>query len=195
MLKDQKWKFDIIPEIYNGKNVADFIDLDIQEKLDALEAEEERLIAEGFYESEVDIEDEDDELIREAAKALKFKKDLKILEHKSKTGKNRTALPKKILARRSRLDDFENHLKSIGNTGDASGVLRSQSRRRSQSKGSAMMDIDRAPSVVRDRSVSGLRNTTVIFGILILAKSSCYKHDVQGTETQQSSRQTWRIRS
>ncbi len=33
----------------DGKNIADFIDPDIEDKLEALEREEERLIAEGFY--------------------------------------------------------------------------------------------------------------------------------------------------
>ena len=41
-----------MPEIMDGKNIADFIDPDILEKLDALEREEEKLEAEGFYESE-----------------------------------------------------------------------------------------------------------------------------------------------
>ena len=36
----------------DGKNVADFIDPDILEKLEALEREEEKLAAEGFYDSE-----------------------------------------------------------------------------------------------------------------------------------------------
>jgi hypothetical protein len=36
----------------DGKNVADFIDPDIAERLDALEREEERLEAEGFYASD-----------------------------------------------------------------------------------------------------------------------------------------------
>jgi nucleolar GTP-binding protein len=44
-----------MPEIMDGKNVADFIDPDIAEKLEALEREEERLQAEGFYDSEEDI--------------------------------------------------------------------------------------------------------------------------------------------
>jgi nucleolar GTP-binding protein len=39
----------------DGKNVADFIDTDIEEKLDALERAEERLQAEGFYDSDDDI--------------------------------------------------------------------------------------------------------------------------------------------
>ena len=41
-----------MPEIMDGKNIADFIDPDIEEKLEALEREEEKLTAEGFYDSE-----------------------------------------------------------------------------------------------------------------------------------------------
>lgn len=39
----------------DGKNIADFIDPDIAEKLEALEREEDKLQAEGFYDSEEDI--------------------------------------------------------------------------------------------------------------------------------------------
>ena len=52
MLENDEWKNDVMPEIMDGKNIADFIDPDILEKLDALEREEEKLEAEGFYESE-----------------------------------------------------------------------------------------------------------------------------------------------
>ncbi len=44
-----------MPEIMEGKNIADFIDADIAEKLEALEREEERLEAEGFYQSDDDM--------------------------------------------------------------------------------------------------------------------------------------------
>ena len=52
LLSNPEWKQDIVPEIMDGKNVADFIDPDIAEKLEALEREEEKLMAEGFYDSE-----------------------------------------------------------------------------------------------------------------------------------------------
>lgn len=45
-LKDDEWKFDAIPEIIDGKNVADYIDPDISKKLADLEMEEEQLIKE-----------------------------------------------------------------------------------------------------------------------------------------------------
>ncbi|KAF8324474.1 uncharacterized protein EI90DRAFT_3157382 [Cantharellus anzutake] len=62
MLADPSWKDDIISEIMDGKNIADFIDPDIEEKLAALEREEEKLIAEGFYDFD-DIYDSEDEEI------------------------------------------------------------------------------------------------------------------------------------
>lgn len=47
ILKDASWKYDIIPEIMNGKNIADFIDTSILSKLEALEKEEAMLLANG----------------------------------------------------------------------------------------------------------------------------------------------------
>ncbi len=55
ILANPEWKMDIIPEIMDGKNIADFIDPDIAEKLEALEREEEKLQAEGYYDSDSDI--------------------------------------------------------------------------------------------------------------------------------------------
>lgn len=55
ILENDEWKFDIMPEIIDGKNITDFIDPDIEEKLEALEREEEKLEAEGFYDSEEDM--------------------------------------------------------------------------------------------------------------------------------------------
>jgi nucleolar GTP-binding protein len=48
LLEDEEWKYDVVPEIFNGKNVADFIDPDIEERLAELEQEEEELEA-GAY--------------------------------------------------------------------------------------------------------------------------------------------------
>jgi nucleolar GTP-binding protein len=44
LLKDDSWKFDAIPEIYNGMNVADYVDPDIEQKLQELEVEEDEYL-------------------------------------------------------------------------------------------------------------------------------------------------------
>ncbi len=45
-LKSDEWKYDIMPEIFEGHNIADFIDPDIDARLAELEREEEALEAE-----------------------------------------------------------------------------------------------------------------------------------------------------
>ncbi len=52
LLANESHKKDLIPELYEGKNVADFIDPDILHKLEELEREEELREATGAYDSE-----------------------------------------------------------------------------------------------------------------------------------------------
>jgi nucleolar GTP-binding protein len=99
ILKKEEWKYDIIPEIMDGKNVADFIDPDIEEKLEALEREEERLISEGFYDVESEMEDEETAMILDAAKKLKSKQNIIKQENILKKVKNRSTLSRKDKAR------------------------------------------------------------------------------------------------
>merc|ERR1712147_78382 len=67
-------KYDIIPETWQGHNIADFIDPDIMEKLEALEKEEEARERAGFYQSEESEEDESYEEIKELAGKIRHKK-------------------------------------------------------------------------------------------------------------------------
>lgn len=50
-LTNADWNHDVIPEIMDGHNIADFVDADIDEKLRALELEEDELAAD--WESKV----------------------------------------------------------------------------------------------------------------------------------------------
>ena len=43
MLKKEEWRWDVMPEIYEGSNVMDFIDPEVLQKLKELEVEEEVL--------------------------------------------------------------------------------------------------------------------------------------------------------
>lgn len=45
LLLDPDWKDDIIPEIMDGHNIADFVDQDILQRLDELEREEDERAA------------------------------------------------------------------------------------------------------------------------------------------------------
>ncbi|KAH9978909.1 GTP binding protein 4 [Lactifluus volemus] len=91
ILANDEWKDDTIPEIMDGKNIADFIDPDIAEKLEALEREEEMLEAEGFYDDQEDMFDSDDE--RDAA-AAKVALGHKLEAQSKKKMKNKARLPR-----------------------------------------------------------------------------------------------------
>mmetsp|Transcript_36018 Transcript_36018/g.76803 ORF Transcript_36018/g.76803 Transcript_36018/m.76803 type:complete len:641 (+) Transcript_36018:86-2008(+) len=47
ILEDPSWKYDVVPEILDGKNIYDFVDPDIDRKLAELEKEEELLMREA----------------------------------------------------------------------------------------------------------------------------------------------------
>lgn len=52
ILQNPEWKYDQMPEIMDGKNIADFVDPDIMDRLEALEHSEDELEAEGYYEDD-----------------------------------------------------------------------------------------------------------------------------------------------
>ena len=45
ILEKEEWRYDKFPEFYNGSNVLDFYDPDIERKLAALEKEEDEILA------------------------------------------------------------------------------------------------------------------------------------------------------
>jgi nucleolar GTP-binding protein len=113
ILEDEEWKKDIIPELLNGKNVYDFIDADIGEKLKALEDEEERLEKEGFYQSEDEMDDSEAEEIHEKAEWIRNKvKLMKNAARSKKTIKNKPVIPRKMTKRT--VSQMESHFSDIG---------------------------------------------------------------------------------
>ncbi|KAK7187814.1 Nucleolar GTP-binding protein 1 [Paraphaeosphaeria sporulosa] len=170
ILENPEWKEDRIPEVYDGKNVYDFIDPDIEAKLAALEEEEEKLEAEGFYESDDDVEDADEADIRYKAELIREKRQLIRNEAKMrKSLKNRAVIPRS--AKAVKMSKMESHLESLGyDTSKVAERARSQSRGRSLARARSegvdgdAMDIDTpkaalARALSRGRSQSTNRRT------------------------------------
>lgn len=114
-LEDDSWKFDRWPEFYLGKNVMDFYDPDIEEKLKKLEEEEEKLLEMERNENDLMQDDDDsensdgitEEDLRRSLKEVRSKKAILKLQHKMK--KNLRARSKN-----KNLTDFEEHLEKKG---------------------------------------------------------------------------------
>ncbi|EGD82672.1 GTP binding protein 4 [Salpingoeca rosetta] len=96
-LEDASWRYDEIPEILDGKNVADFVDPDIDEKLRQLEEEEASRKAAGEYDSES--EDEDTKAVRARALLLRERRNMFRVASQRKSKRNAPVLPIKIRRR------------------------------------------------------------------------------------------------
>ncbi|KAK5074973.1 Nucleolar GTP-binding protein 1 [Lithohypha guttulata] len=170
-LGDSDWNHDKVPEFFNGRNVADFVDPDIEEKLAALEAEEERLEGEGYYDESESMEDEEDADIRMRADMIRDKRALMMSEARTKRSlKNKAQIPRSKKARTT--SQMAAHFNKIGLDGSAP-VDRARAQIRnapaeSRSNAGSAMDIDtpsaRARSVSRapktNRLTDGITKTT-----------------------------------
>jgi nucleolar GTP-binding protein len=89
-----EYRWDNIPEILNGKNIADFIDPEIEKKFAALLMEEQMREKAGFYDDEESEEDENMKFIRETAKKIRVKKKLLANEARVKKSSTKAKMPR-----------------------------------------------------------------------------------------------------
>ncbi|EGS21125.1 nucleolar GTP-binding protein 1-like protein [Thermochaetoides thermophila DSM 1495] len=161
ILENPEWKYDKIPEIFDGKNVYDYIDPDIDAKLQALEEEEERLEKEGFYDEDDDLPDEEEEEILQKAEYIREQHALIRNEAKMrKSLKNRAIIPRKAV--KKPLSQLEDHLDQLGVDTEAIG-LRARAQTAQSSRGRSLvrsrgttadpdaMDIDDGAASAKER--------------------------------------------
>lgn len=129
-LDDEDWKYDRVPEVFDGKNVSDFIDPDIETKLAALEEEEEQLEAKGYYDSDHDVEDAEEADIRMKADLIREKQEeIRNEARMRKSLKNRALIPRR--SQPKKLSAMQDSLDKLGfDTTTISARARSQSRGR-----------------------------------------------------------------
>jgi nucleolar GTP-binding protein len=100
-LADPEWRFDAIPQILDGKNIADFVDPDIEEKLRLLEEEEEQLQAEYEAANMERMNDDDslDEMEKAAVTEIRDRIKIARTYKERPGGNNRPVLPREVRGR------------------------------------------------------------------------------------------------
>ncbi|KAA8498097.1 Nucleolar GTP-binding protein 1 [Porphyridium purpureum] len=116
-LQRAEWAYDIIPEIVDGHNIADFVDPDIEQKLLDLEREEEARVA--AEEEVMEEEDEDGPVLTaeqlERVRAIREKRAVLRQESWMEKTKNRPSVPASRLGKRTRVEEhLEAHLNEMG---------------------------------------------------------------------------------
>ncbi|RLM54392.1 hypothetical protein C2845_PM10G05350 [Panicum miliaceum] len=147
MLANDEWKEDILPEILDGHNVADFLDPDILERCEELEREEglrleEQAAQDAFEIDGHELTDEQKEILSQIRK----KKALLIQEHrmKKRTAESRPIVPRKFdKDRKFTTNRMGRQLSSMG-VDPSAAIARSQSRgrKRERSLSRAAADAD-----------------------------------------------------
>ncbi|KAI1744140.1 P-loop containing nucleoside triphosphate hydrolase protein [Xylaria scruposa] len=152
LLENPEWKYDRIPEIFDGKNIYDYVDPDIEAKLQALEEEEEKLEAEGYYDSDEEIDDVETAEVRRKADQIRTKQALIRNEARMRRIKNRAALPRSVI--KKPLSQLEDSLDQLGvdteelrlrDRAQTTSRGRSMTRSRLGTEDSNAMDIDQTP--------------------------------------------------
>ena len=163
LLRDSSWAKDAVPEIWNGKNIGDFIDPEIMQKLEQLEREEdaaqEELAASTSMDDDVsDLEeDKKDDLRR-----IREKKAIIVGRNRMEKGKNRSTIPRTV--RRRTMAEYKNHLAQVNvDTTKLHNAEQSRGRKRTRDDDAAMEvegdQPQRSRSRVRSKSAAP-RNET-----------------------------------
>jgi len=115
ILENEDWRYDRWPEFYLGKNVMDYYDPEIEEKLKNLELEEDKVLQMEKDENDL-MGDEDDDENSEGVKEEDLKNALKEVRGKKALLKMKHKLKKNLRARskNKNLQDMENFLESKG---------------------------------------------------------------------------------
>ena len=137
ILANDDWKEDILPEILDGHNVADFLDPDILERCEELEREEglrleEQAAQDAFEIDGHELTDEQKEILSQIRK----KKALLIQEHrmKKRTAESRPIVPRKFdKDRKFTTDRMGRQLSSMG-VDPSAAIARSRSRGRKRER-------------------------------------------------------------
>ena len=133
VLDVDEWRWDVIPEIMDGKNIADFVDRDIDQQLRLLEDEEEEEMRRLKESGEAEMADDDSDLDdddRAKVAVIREKKALVFAERVLRHSNNKPVLPRSVRARHTTLQ-------AVGQTIDSMGLDSSRMRERSRSRSRA----------------------------------------------------------
>uniref|UniRef100_A0A4W4FNP0 Nucleolar GTP-binding protein 1 n=1 Tax=Electrophorus electricus TaxID=8005 RepID=A0A4W4FNP0_ELEEL len=172
-------KHDKIPEIWEGHNIADYIDPGIMKRLTELEKEEELREQAGEYDSDEESEDEEMQEIRQLASQIREKKKLKILASKEKAVQGprmpRTAKKVQRTALEKEMEELGLEMADKDNSHYAQQARRSRSllRKRKRAASEPPTSRTRSQSASKPpRDQSGIRDAKMMKKVKTMMKNS-----------------------
>lgn len=198
LLENPDWKYDIIPEIMDGKNIADFVDPDIEKRLAELEAEEAQLEREAEMRGDMDMDGESELEEEQLAQVEQIRRHRKVIIQQRRLTKTNN---KPVLPRQFRAKDLNAAAENLEGRGlDADAFVeraRSRSKARGLKRGRSAaaddddddgMDVDadgaRGASTTRSRSSSRFRSQSRDHKRRSIAEPSPFRNVAQKVEAE-----------
>lgn len=130
LLDNDEWKFDTVPEFMDGKNVIDFFDPDIEDRLNNLDREEAELEANNAY--SLDDDDDDDDIDEEDMLIYEAIKEKQIIARKA-SHVVKPNIPTNLRMRGRSESDIRKQLENVGL--ESAGVVEhTRGRKRTRSR-------------------------------------------------------------
>ena len=184
MLKKDEWKTDMIPEIMDGKNIADFFDPDIERRLQALEVEEAQQLkqweaAQAAAAAQIDEVDEAD---RELLGKIRKQRGVVVAKHRANKGGHRFGAVVARKFRRRQASDIKGHLEALGVDVDAvvNAGARRHKRSRSLSRANARERAEEDLMDGDDDDISDRKRARSKSGVAARNQSKVAPRDVSG---------------
>ncbi|GAV05840.1 hypothetical protein RvY_15911 [Ramazzottius varieornatus] len=187
----EKERWDTIPEVWNGHNIADYIDPEIFERLKQMEEEEEKREKAGDYDEDMEEDDEEEEKIHETANEIRRRK--AVLHEEARV--NRSTKPRMAREHGRKRERSESNLRSkmedLGIDGEElsekrrsrSATSKTTKRPRISTSVAAASHTRSESKTPRDRS--GLRDGKMVMKVKKMAKRAQNKmnHDARKGES------------
>uniref|UniRef100_F1KX82 Nucleolar GTP-binding protein 1 n=1 Tax=Ascaris suum TaxID=6253 RepID=F1KX82_ASCSU len=114
-LKNSDEKYDVVPEIWEGHNVLDFVQGDIAAKLEAIQFEEQQRIEAGYYDEDLDSDDDETKKLLEDAEKIHQKEQYLRMKSRAKKAVEKPRAGRSIARKRERtVERLETELSGLG---------------------------------------------------------------------------------
>uniref|UniRef100_A0A914LCR6 Nucleolar GTP-binding protein 1 n=1 Tax=Meloidogyne incognita TaxID=6306 RepID=A0A914LCR6_MELIC len=180
LLKNEDEKYDKIPEIWEGHNIADFIDPQVVEKLKKLLEEEKRREQAGFYDADMDEDDDETKRLLSLAEQITEKEKLRRMESQFNKGVNQPKIPRTAGRKRERsMSRLEKELGDLGVNIDSKRMKNLNNEQQREHVGGKKIRVGRSPSVPvperTPRDVKGLPDRKIRIKARKLARGGLKK--------------------
>uniref|UniRef100_A0A0R3RVY6 Ribosomal RNA-processing protein 8 n=1 Tax=Elaeophora elaphi TaxID=1147741 RepID=A0A0R3RVY6_9BILA len=165
LLKNDEEKYDVVPEIWEGHNIADFVASNVKDVLESIRKEEEAKIQAGYYDEDLVLDDDETKKLFENAEKITEKENQLKVASQAKKSITKPRLSRSVVRKRDRtVARLEEQFRDLGADIDLS-QLKNLAKEQLKEPTVKKIRVGKSPSLVASRppsrDVQGIKNDEV----------------------------------